>query len=69
MNYVTIGRLREDGDLDVFATLNNDWLELPAAEFEKLVESCRAAIPDDEGVIYYRQDAPDVITIDEDETV
>lgn len=65
-NYKTIGRIREDGEFDVFATFNNDWLELPTEEFEKLVESCRSAIPDGEGVVLNRQDAPDIITLDED---
>lgn len=58
--YLTIGRYRDDGDFDVFATLNNETFGLAPEAFAKLAGELHSAIED--GVILDRQDAPDVVS-------
>lgn len=63
-NQVTVGFVREDGDIAVLATLNNVDDHLPRAEFRALAKliqlSLEDACPDVQ--IFDRQDAPDYVT-------
>lgn len=61
-NYLTIGIYREDGDFDVFATLNNETFALDPQVMTQIVELLMGAI--DDGVVLHRQDAPDVVDPD-----
>jgi hypothetical protein len=67
MKTVSIGFMREDGDLALFATLNNLDEYMNQDEFIKLVDSvafelCRATKRNDV-VVLEREDAPDYVTI------
>jgi hypothetical protein len=67
MKTVSIGFIREDGDLALFATLNNFDEYMNQDEFMKLVDSiaselCRTTKRNDV-VILEREDAPDYVTI------
>lgn len=66
-NYLTIGRIREDGDLDVAATLNNDWIYLPKNEFLHCAKTLAKNLLGKDFVIVERQDAPDAIEFIENE--
>ena len=57
--YLTVGRFRKDGDLDVFATLNNSTFGIAPEAFARLANELRSAIG---GVTLVRQDAPDVVS-------
>jgi len=67
MKTVSIGFMREDGDLALFATLNNLDEYMSQDEFIKLIDSvaselCRATKRNDV-VVLEREDAPDYVTI------
>jgi hypothetical protein len=67
MKTVSIGFMREDGDLALFATLNNLDEYMSQNEFMKLVDSvaselCRATRR--EVHTLEREDAPDYVTLD-----
>ena len=68
MQVATIGFQREDGDFQVLATLNNNDEHMAQESFEALVRTTRTLIGtlmDDmtEIVILERQDAPDYVTL------
>jgi hypothetical protein len=68
MKTVSIGFMRDDGDLALFTTLNNLDEYMSQDEFIKLVDSvaselCRATKRNDV-VVLEREDAPDYVTLD-----
>jgi hypothetical protein len=69
MNYVTIGFTREDGDFEVLATLNNGSETIPQPVFNALITHLTQIFRNEyeDGTIHplYRQDAPDVVQLDE----
>ncbi len=67
ISYLTIGRLRTDGDIDVLATLNNDWLALTDKEIIHNAKRLAKDLLGEDYIILERQDAPDVIEFIEDE--
>lgn len=66
MQTATIGFIREDGDLAVIATLNNNDGHIGAANFIALVERLRQSLQaalDEPLQVFERQDAPDYVEI------
>ena len=66
--YATIGHEREDGALDVLATINNDNLGLADEAFEVLIRhlswTFQVAVPHLDVCVFARQDAPDCICLE-----
>ena len=67
MKTVSIGFMREDGDLALFATFNNLDEHVKQDEFMELINSvasklCRAT--KQEVLVLDREDAPDYVTIE-----
>ncbi len=69
MKYATIGFVRDDGDFEVLAALNNgsDAIsdEVFTALTMHLVSILRTETEDDTIHAMYRQDIPDVVQLDE----
>ncbi len=66
MKTVSIGFMREDGDLGLFATLNNLDEYMNQDEFMKLVDSVASELrktTKQEAIVLEREDAPDYVTI------
>jgi hypothetical protein len=68
MKTVSIGFMREDGDLALFATLNNLDEYMSQNEFMKLVDSVASelfrATKRNDVVVLEREDAPDYVILD-----
>lgn len=68
MNTVSIGYVREDGDLQLLATLNNVDGDLTQAQFSNLVERVSDQYREcglSNVKVYERADAPDYIDLEE----
>lgn len=67
--YATIGHIREDGSVDVLATVNNINLGLSAQEFKLLVDhlgwTFQMACPQFDIGVFARQDSPDVVDLED----
>lgn len=67
MKHITIGYIRDDGDVAVLATLNNNDEHLSNDEFEELIANTVAYytnIIDEDVRAWERQDAPDYLDYD-----
>jgi len=68
MKTVSIGFMRDDGDLALVATLNNLDEHMSDGEFNDLINGVKAYIElmskRNDAVVLEREDAPDYVTID-----
>lgn len=62
---LSIGSIRSDGDLELFATLNNEEFKIPPKEFMELAKTIASHIED--ASVLCRDDAPDVVTISDED--
>lgn len=68
MKTATIGFIREDGDIQVLATLNNNDDTISPTHFKLLVESVRFSwerLSLENVQLFERQDTPDYVTPEE----
>lgn len=67
MQVATIGFIREDGDFQILATLNNNDGLMGNTSFESLIETVRfnlaCMLQPTAIVVIERQDAPDYVTV------
>lgn len=65
----SIGFVREDGDFQLLATLNNNDALISDVDFQALVHNVRDAIrdvlPDEKVITLIRQDAPDYVDLED----
>ena len=68
MKTISIGFMREDGDLALFATLNNLDEHMSDGDFHVLVDGVRtyleAMSKRNDVVVLEREDAPDYVTVE-----
>lgn len=70
-NYYSIGFTRDDGDLELFATLNNGNELLSELDFQNLAYIIQDYVSDFSDLmecvieLHERQDAPDIVQIEE----